>query len=251
MPDSRIRSSTSACWAKPGVLGASPGSRSCATIVRRSPIAVRAVSPITSSARSAPAGSRAQAVSGTVALRRHDGPGVGDDVVHVGGDPAPLLLDVVELEQSSALGRLELGVDAGLHALPVLPAHEPGHPATPGHDGGQRGEPSREGDRRQDGCRGPGCAASEDPRHHGGHGRAAQAPPPDPGSPVGAEREEQHGIRGVRDVGHLAGGDLQDGAGDRDGRHRLPRQPAHGQGHTQQHCRHRGRGTDGAVQRRP
>ena len=244
-----MRSSTSACCAKPGMLGARPGSRSCATIVRRSPIAVRAVSPITSRARAAPLGSMLDSVAGTVALRCHDGPRVGDDVVHVGGDPASLLLDVVEVAQSAAFGRLELCVDPGLHPLPVLPAHEPRHPAACRHDCGQRGEAGGEGDRRDHGPRRSGLCGHEDACDHGGHGRAAQAPSPDHRRAVRAEREEQRGIPGVGTVGHLAGGDLHDGTGDRDRRHRLPREPSHCQCDSEQDGGDGGCGPEAAVER--
>ena len=75
-----------------------------------------------------------------VRLRGHHRPGVRDQVVHVGGDPAALLLLLVEVAQPSALDRLEGGVGARLHGLATLPPQVPDGPGAQHHHRRQRGE---------------------------------------------------------------------------------------------------------------
>ena len=158
-------------------------------------------------------------VAGTVRLRRHHGPRVGDQVVHVGRDAAALLLLLVQVVQPPALDGLQGGVGACLHGLASLPPHVPGEPRADDHHGGR----GRQGQRTEDVGPQGSLVGEPDPlptcRDHDGDRRARETEPAYADVAVTAQGDEQRDVRQAGEPRDVPTDDLHDGGGDRQRHH--------------------------------
>ena len=249
MPDARIRAtSASGSFEGERLVRRRSARAARASRTRTSSIADRAVSPMTASASCARSGSVADDVPRAVRLRGHHRPRVGDQVVHVGGDPAALLLLLVEVAQPPALDRL-----AGSRR--PAPAR-PGGAATAGTRRSTSPAPPRPSARRR-----PTLANSRPlvgrvvrlasrttprrrPRPATAHARPSRRSAE---VAVAAERPEQRHVRRARHHRDVAAGDLHDGRDHGQSGHRDRCQPAHRERGAEQHRRQAVQGTAAAA----